>query len=83
MIAKFLPKILGKRGSFLASLLNARSEDYKKELVSDFSANVLPYFDSGVLSPVVDKVFAIDDVVEAHKYMETNRNIGKILLKFD
>ena len=82
MSTKFLPKILGKRGNFLASLLNARTPEYKSELVEDFSKNVLPHFESGLLVPVVDKVFSIDEVVEAHKYMETNQNIGKILLKF-
>lgn len=81
--AKFLPKILGKRGQLLASLLNARPPQYKADLVSDFSKNVLPFFESGQVKPVIDSTFDIQEVVQAHKYMEGNKNIGKILLKID
>jgi NADPH:quinone reductase-like Zn-dependent oxidoreductase len=29
---------------------------------------------------VIDSRFGLDDVVEAHRHMEANANIGKILL---
>lgn len=81
-LTTFLPKLLGKRGQLLASTLNARPESYKKELIKDFSAKVLPRFETGELVPVVDKVFNVENVVSAHEYMESNKNIGKILLEF-
>lgn len=31
--------------------------------------------------PVVDRVFPLEEVQAAHEYMESNQNIGKILLK--
>jgi len=83
MTTKFLPKLLGKRGNLLASLLNARPPSYKAELVRDFSENVLPKFGDGSLNPVIDSVYDMAKVSEAHEYMESNKNIGKILLKFD
>jgi len=41
---------------------------------------VLPRFDAGVLKPVIDKRFALDQIVQAHQHMEANANIGKIVV---
>jgi NADPH:quinone reductase-like Zn-dependent oxidoreductase len=35
---------------------------------------------SGSLSPVIDRTFDLDDVVQAHRYLESNAQIGKIVL---
>lgn len=35
---------------------------------------------SGALRPVVDKTFAFDDLVQAHRYLESNQQIGKIVV---
>jgi NADPH:quinone reductase-like Zn-dependent oxidoreductase len=35
----------------------------------------------GLLKPTIDKVFAFDEVVAAHRYMESNRQFGKIVLR--
>jgi len=34
------------------------------------------------IKPVIDKVFSLDDMVEAFEYQESNRHFGKICLKF-
>nr|WP_236941000.1 zinc-binding dehydrogenase [Frederiksenia canicola] len=36
---------------------------------------------SGQLKLEIDKVFAFDEMAEAHRYMESNAQIGKILVK--
>lgn len=36
--------------------------------------------ESGQIRPVVDRVFDLDDVVEAYRYLESNRQFGKIVL---
>lgn len=36
---------------------------------------------SGQLQPEIDKVFAFDEMIEAHHYLESNQQIGKILVK--
>lgn len=53
----------------------------KAALVADASAWMLPRFVSGELVPVVDRVFALEDVVAAHQHMESNANAGKIVLQ--
>lgn len=37
--------------------------------------------EEGTLSPTIDKVFALDQIVEAHEYMESNLQKGKIVVK--
>lgn len=37
----------------------------------------------GSLSPVIDRVFAFDDIVEAHRYLESGQQFGKIVVKVD
>ena len=35
---------------------------------------------SGALKPVIDSTFKLDDIAEAHRYMESNRQKGKIVV---
>ena len=36
--------------------------------------------ESGQLLPLIDQVFNFEDIQKAHKYMETNAQIGKIVV---
>ncbi|WP_076877948.1 zinc-binding dehydrogenase [Alkanindiges hydrocarboniclasticus] len=36
--------------------------------------------ESGQLSPLIDQVFNFEDIQKAHQYMETNAQIGKIVV---
>ncbi|XP_074050613.1 quinone oxidoreductase PIG3 [Macrotis lagotis] len=81
---ELLSKLLAKRGSLLASLLRSRDKKYKAELVAAFTQQILPHFDQdeqGALRPVVDRVYPLKQVMEAHTYMEENKNLGKIVLE--
>lgn len=77
-----LAPFLLKRVRLLPSTLRGRSLEYKKRLVDEFSAEVLPHF-PGKLEPVLDHVFSLDNAREAHERMEANLNMGKIILTFD
>lgn len=48
--------------------------------MADFSREILPLFESGTLKPIVDRVFPFGQVADAHRYVEENRNIGKVVL---
>ncbi|XP_043841592.1 quinone oxidoreductase PIG3 [Dromiciops gliroides] len=81
---ELLSKLLAKRGSLLTSLLRSRDKKYKAELVAAFTQQILPHFAQdkpGVLRPVVDRVYPMKQVAEAHAYMEQNKNLGKIVLE--
>jgi len=36
--------------------------------------------ESGALKPVIDKSFEFQDIVNAHRYMESNTQFGKIVV---
>ena len=36
--------------------------------------------ESGKLKPILDKVFSLENIVEAHRYMESNQQNGKIIV---
>jgi tumor protein p53-inducible protein 3 len=40
-------------------------------------------FKTGFFSPIIDKVYYVEEMREAHDRMEKNENIGKIVIKWD
>ena len=57
---------------------------YKERLVKAFTEDALPYFSGGTsphLQPVVDSVYPLHEIAEAHRIMEENKNIGKIVIE--
>lgn len=76
-------KLLFKRGSLITSLLRSRDKKYKRTLVKAFTEQILPHFSMEGpqrLQPVVDRIYPMAEIQEAHAYMETNKNMGKIVL---
>ncbi|WHX26477.1 NAD(P)H-quinone oxidoreductase [Virgibacillus halodenitrificans] len=78
-----LMQLMLKRVHLKGTLLTPRSDEYKQQLTQDFSENVLPLIQENKIKPIIDKVFKLEDVQEAHKHMEENKNIGKIILRID
>ncbi|OUM84644.1 MAG: NADPH:quinone oxidoreductase [Bacillus thermozeamaize] len=76
-----LRRLMAKRITLVGTTLRSRSEDYKIRLTQAFASFALPLFEQGRLAPVIDSVFPWEEVAAAHRYMEENRNIGKIILK--
>jgi NADPH:quinone reductase-like Zn-dependent oxidoreductase len=35
---------------------------------------------SGALKPVIDRIFAFDEMADAHRYLEQNGQFGKIVV---
>ncbi|XP_010000688.1 PREDICTED: quinone oxidoreductase PIG3 [Chaetura pelagica] len=79
-----LARLLSKRGSIHTSLLRSRDKEYKERLVKAFTEDVLPYFSGGTsprLQPLVGSVFPLHLIAQAHRLMEENKNIGKIVIE--
>ena len=72
-----------KRASVRGTLLRGRPLEEKATLIQAFNDRVVPLFMDGTIRPIVDRVYALEQVGEAHAYMETNANFGKIVLKVD
>jgi tumor protein p53-inducible protein 3 len=43
----------------------------------------LPHFETGRLNKIIDQVYNLEDIAQAHTRMESNLNIGKILIKIN
>lgn len=78
-----LAVLLRKRLQITGSTLRSRSLDYKIRLSQDFHQHCHAHFSSGLLRPVIDRVFPWQSVQEAHRYMEANKNRGKIVLQIN
>ena len=73
--------LMPKRLSVFGTVLRMRAPSEKARITDQFKRHVLPLFHQGRLRPVVDRVFPLDEVAEAHRYMESNANFGKIVLQ--
>jgi NADPH2:quinone reductase len=72
--------LLSKRVSWTGTVLRARPIEEKLAISQRFAAEVVPLFAIGALRPVIDRRYPLDDAAEAHRHMEADANVGKILL---
>jgi NADPH2:quinone reductase len=72
--------LLVKRLTIVGTTLRGRPLEEKITVARDLSEHILPLFDAGRLKPVVDRVFAFEEIKAAHELMESNKTFGKIVL---
>lgn len=72
--------LMPKRASITGTVLRPRPKEEKIAVSRAFADALLPDFDAGVLRPIIDTRFALDQIVDAHRHMEANANIGKIVV---
>jgi NADPH:quinone reductase len=72
--------MLRKRLTIVGTTLRARPIEEKILATQRFAAQVVPWLERGLVRPVVDSVFAFDDVRAALARMESNQVFGKIVL---
>ncbi len=72
--------LMRKRLRIFGTVLRSRERAEKAALTAAFARNVVPLLASGQVHPIVDRVFTLDEISQAHAYMETNANFGKIVL---
>ena len=76
-----LALMMVKRQQIIGSVLRSRPVPEKAEIVAEFTRRALPKFADRTIVPIIEKVFTIDEVVEAHRMMEEDKHFGKIVLK--
>lgn len=77
-----LATALAKRLTIIGTVLRSRSAAEKAALTRTFETVVIPLLREGIVKPNVDRVFAAENVREAHQYVESNKNFGKVVLEF-
>ncbi|KAJ1999563.1 hypothetical protein GGI04_004522 [Coemansia thaxteri] len=73
--------ILFKRLRIEGSTLRSRSLEYQRKLGEAFRRNILPHIESGELLWHIDRVFAWEDIQDAHRLMEDASFTGKIVVR--
>jgi tumor protein p53-inducible protein 3 len=78
-----LALMLRKSLTVMATTLRRTPADKKEELIKAIGEFALERFKNGELKPIVDSVYPLEKAADAHKHMESNRNIGKIVLRVE
>lgn len=73
--------VMSKRLQIRGTVLRARTLEEKIRATQAFAAEVVPLLASGVLRPVVDSIFALDDISDAHRRLESNQSTGKVVIE--
>jgi NADPH:quinone reductase len=76
-----LALMMVKRQQIIGSVLRSRPVPEKAEIIAEFTRVALPKFADRTIVPIIEKVFPIEQVTEAHKMMEADKHFGKIVLK--
>lgn len=76
-----LALMMVKRQQIIGSVLRSRPVPEKAEIVAEFTRRALPKFADRTIVPIIEKVFTIDEVADAHRMMEADQHFGKIVLK--
>ena len=75
-----LYQILGKRLHVIGTVLRARSLEEKIAITTAFAREVVPLLAQGTIEPVIDSVFPLDQIQDAHRRLESNETFGKVVL---
>ena len=71
-----------RRATVRGTVLRARPVEEKAAAVEAFARDVVPMLDDGRARPLVDSVFAADDVRAAFDRLTEPGKTGKVLLSF-
>ena len=76
-----LALMMVKRQQIIGSVLRSRPVPEKAEIVAEFTRRALPKFADRSIVPIIEKVFPIEQIQDAHRMMEEDKHFGKIVLK--
>jgi putative PIG3 family NAD(P)H quinone oxidoreductase len=75
-----LSTVMSKRLTIVGTMLRARSAEEKATATRLFAEEAVPLLADGKIRPVIDRVYKLEEIREAHTRMESNESFGKIVL---
>ncbi len=75
-----LVQLLSRRLKITGSTLRPQSDLAKASIRSELLEKIWPHLEAGRIAPVMDSEFPLSEAAEAHRLMESNQHIGKIVL---
>jgi NADPH2:quinone reductase len=64
----------------IGTTFRTRTEEERVTLIEACARDVLPLLRDGRLNMPIDRMFALDDIAQAHAYMATDQHFGKIIV---
>ena len=74
-------QIMVRRLTITGSTMRPRTTAQKGQIAAELREKVWPVLDAGRCAPSIHAVFPLDQVIEAHRLMESSAHIGKIMLQ--
>ncbi|HET9453380.1 MAG TPA: zinc-binding dehydrogenase, partial [Gemmatimonadaceae bacterium] len=78
-----LGTVLTRRLQIRGTVLRSRGAREKADATAAFARDVLPLLEAKRVRPVVDAVYSLERIAEAHALLESNRTFGKVVLRID
>ncbi len=76
-----LGMILRKRLTVAGTVIRARALSDKRTMVRRFQERWLPAILGAKITPVLDKIFSWTEIQAAHHYLQSNQNLGKVVVR--
>ncbi len=76
-----LTRVMTQRLTVTGSTMRPRTAAQKAAIAAALRERVWPALSAGRCGPVIERVFALDEVADAHALMEGSTHIGKIVLR--
>lgn len=74
-----MARLLAKRASIQGSTLRNRSDEYKQQLIEEFSRHWLSQLAQGKLKANIQQVLPARQVGQTHQILENNQSMGKFI----
>jgi NADPH:quinone reductase-like Zn-dependent oxidoreductase len=72
-----------KRLKLIGVTFRTRSEEERITCIAACARDTAPLLEAGKLRFPVDRVFSLEQLAEAHAYMQTDQHFGKIVIAVD
>ncbi len=72
--------LMGKRATLKGVTLRTRTLEEKMAVTRRFATSVLPLLANGKVRPIIEKVYPLEQIAQAHTEMGENRNFGKLVV---
>ena len=72
--------LMGKRISMRGLTLRTRTLEEKMAVTRRFAQHVVPLLANGKVKPIIEQVYPLEQIGQAHTAMSENRNFGKLVV---
>jgi NADPH2:quinone reductase len=73
-------EVMRRRLTLTGSTLRPRPVAFKGAIAAKLRSRIWPLIEDGKIKPVIYKTFKLEEAAEAHRLMESNAHIGKLVL---